>query len=569
MDDMIYNIVKKNNVIGKGSFGKIYYHPSSYPNYIVKKMKKYNNYGNDFILNNLKELWWYSLISKYDLNINNNSIDVNNITNINFSNIPKMLDYNIDSDYIYLLIEYKGSSIYSLIKEVRETKQKKEQGSDDRQNIDTSENYIELLKLIPLIIYSCSKVFMQLHYANIRHGDITFSNILYNKNEKDLLKKVSIIDWGSLVFSKLILNNYNQCATEFMAPELSNNIDEIECINEIPSIKSDIFSLGVVIFYILDPNKYFLLSFEKYIKESIMIDSQYETLDDIIKEIIKKYEHINIEKYVDKRIFYLVKKMLDTNVNTRIDVDSLYMDELFTKYRDQEQRSDLSPERPIQASTGQDQQNFDKYFLKNILRKREPVEFDNFKNILTEQTYNYLKKFRTRIINNVKNSKYYKLIDTRIILMPTLQLFYTYLNKMFKSNNEMRFSSLNNLTCFKQSDFGQCISSENDNTLKNINHYIISFLCCIKWIDIISNDDITIFHLYEYYTHLYNLLSKSFPESICLDLLNFGTYFDLTFYNIFKKTEGNILSYPYFMDFKYNYLNNSDIKKILMNSEKL
>ena len=77
-------------------------------------------------------------------------------------------------------------------------------------------------------------------------------------------------------------------------------------------------------------------------------------------------------------------------------------------------------------------------------------------------------------------------------------------------------------------DFGQSISSENENNL-NINHYTISFLCCIKWIDILSNDDITIFHLYEYYTHLYNLLSKSFPQSILLDLLNFGTYFDLTF----------------------------------------
>lgn len=107
MDDMIYNIVKKKNVIGKGSFGKVYYHPESYPNYVVKKIKKYNNYGNDFILNNIKELWWYSLISKYDLNINNNSIDINNITNTNFSNIPKMLDYNINSDYIYILINYK------------------------------------------------------------------------------------------------------------------------------------------------------------------------------------------------------------------------------------------------------------------------------------------------------------------------------------------------------------------------------------------------------------------------------------------------------------------------------
>ena len=537
---MIFNIVKKNNVIGKGSFGKVYYHPQSYPNYIVKKMKKYNNSENDFILNNLKELWWYSLISKYDLNINNNSIDINNINNINFSNIPKMLDCDINSDYIYILIEYKGSSVYSLIKEVRENKEqeihKEKEVQCIEQNVHLSEKHIELLKIIPLIIYSCSKIFMQLHYANIRHGDITFSNIMYNKNENDLLKRVSIIDWGSLVFSKLILNNYNQCTTEFMAPELDNdNTYEIDFINEIPSIKSDIFSLGIVILYILDTNKYFLLQFEKYIKDSIMVDSQYEILNNIIQEIIKNYQHVNIEHYVNKRIFYLLQKMLDTNINTRIDIDSLYMDELFTKYREQES-------------------NFDKYFLKNILRKRELVDFDNFKNILIDQTYNYLKKFKSRIINNLRNSKYYKLLDTRIILMPSLQLFYTYLNKMCKSNS---------LT-----DFGQSISSENENNL-NINHYTISFLCCIKWIDILSNDDITIFHLYEYYTHLYNLLSKSFPQSILLDLLNFGTYFDLTFYNIFNKTEGNILTYPYFMDFKYDYLNHSDVKKILINSETL
>ena len=552
MDDMIYNIVKKKNVIGKGSFGKVYYHPESYPNYVVKKIKKYNNYGNDFILNNIKELWWYSLISKYDLNINNNSIDINNITNTNFSNIPKMLDYNINSDYIYILIEYKGSSIYSLIKEVRENK-KQENGQELQsieQNVYLTEKYIEILKIIPLIIYSCSKIFMQLHYANIRHGDITFSNIMYNQKEKDLLKRVSVIDWGSLVFSKLILNNYNQCATEFMAPELYNdndNVDEIEFTNETPSIKSDIFSLGVVILYILDPNKYFLLQFEKYIKDSIIVYNQYETLDEIIKKIIEKYQHIDIEKYVDKRTFYLLKKMLDINVNTRIDIDSLYMDELFTKYRQQE------PE-------------FDKYFLKNILRKREPVETDNLKNILIDQIYNYLKNFRTRIIKNSRNSKYYKLLDTRVILMPSLQLFYTYLNKMCGSNKG-NISCLDNFSCLKHTEIGKLTSSEN-NTLKNINHYIISFLCCIKWIDILSNDDITIFHLYEFYTNLYNLLSKSFPESICLDLLNFGTYFDLTFYNIFKKTEGNILSCPYFMDFKYNYLNHSDIKKMLTTTDK-
>ena len=142
--------------------------------------------------------------------------------------------------------------------------------------------------------------------------------------------------------------------------------------------------------------------------------------------------------------------------------------------------------------------------------------------------------------------------------MPSLQLFYSYLNKMNK--NESNTSCLDKI-CIKYTDFKNI-------TLQNINHYIISFLCCIKWIDILFNDDITIFHLHEYYSHLYTLFSKSFPQSILLDLVNFGTFFDLTFYNIFQKMDGIILTYPYFMDFKYDYLNHNDIKKMLISAEK-
>jgi hypothetical protein len=153
----------------------------------------------------------------------------------------------------------------------------------------------------------------------------------------------------------------------------------------------------------------------------------------------------------------------------------------------------------------------------------------------------------------MSNSKYYKLIDTRTILTPTLQLFYSYLNKISNNiNDDNNISSLDN---YKK------------NILQNINHYIISFLCCIKWIDIVFNDDITIINLHNYYCYLYKLLSNSFPESICLELINFSTYFDLTFYNIFEKMNGIILTYPSFMDFKYDYLSHSDIKRNLMTSE--
>lgn len=514
MEDTIFNIIKENNVIGKGSFGKIYYNPKSFPNYVVKRMKKYNNYGNNFILNNVKELWWYSLISKHDNYDDSELLNIDNINlnNINTDNIPKLLNYHIDSNYIYLLLEYKGISLHNLIKDIC------------INDID-KERYIETIKLIPMIIYTCSKIFLQLHNANMRHGDITISNIMYNKKENDKFKQISIIDWGSFVFSKLTINNYNQCAPEFMAPELDSNSYYNTHLIETPSIKSDIYSLGLVILYILDPSKNIGKYIDQYIKESEMFDDVSNLIDEMIIFIKNKYQNVNIEQYIDERIFYILKKMLDINTNTRIDIESLYMDELFSNYRKQELK-------------------FNPHYIKNILRDNKPVHFDEFQNILIEQTYNYLKIFKSKTFKN-KNSKNFKLFDTRIILMPTVQLFYKLMehNKLHKNNQQ-----------------------------NTINYYIISYLCCLKWIDIIFNDDISIYHLFELYVDLYPLFSKILNKSIVLDLVNFTTFFDLTFYNIFNifyKNSNNIVIYPYLMDYKHDYIDYSEIKKMLLDIDHL
>jgi hypothetical protein len=515
MEDTIFNIIKYNNIIGKGSFGKIYYNPKIFPNYVVKKIKKYNNFGNNFILNNVKELWWYSLISKHD------SYD----NSINSNNIPKLINYHINSDNIYLLIEYKGISLYNLTKDTY---------TNVSNNID-KDKYIKTIKLIPMIIYTCSKIFLQLYNANMRHGDITISNIMFNKNENDEFKQISIIDWGSIVFSKLNINNCNQCALEYIAPELDKN--SYEFFNNIPSIKSDIFSLGCVILYILDPLKTIKKYFDNYMKESECLDDISNLMDEMIEHIkIQHKEIINDEtlsQTLDERVFYLLKKMLNINTNTRIDIESLYMDQLFDEYRKKESI-------------------FNQYHIKNILRINQPIHSDNYKNILVEETYNYLKMFKT---NNLKKkySKQFKLFDTRIILTPALQLFYKFINYY--------------------NDYSK-IHQENDtnNTYKsnNINYYIISYLSCIKWIDILFNDDITIYHLFELYTHLYNLFSSIMQKSIVLDLVNFTTFFDLTFYNIFKKfynESENIIIYPYLLDYKYVCVDYSDIKKNLLTTD--
>lgn len=492
--NIIYDIINNNNIIGNGSFGKIYYYPEFYPFYVVKKMEKYNIYGNNLISNNTKELWWYSLISKYY----NNDI---------LNNVSKLIEYNVDSDYIYLLLEYKGISIYSILKNII--------------NNNDKETYIEMLKNIPIIIYSCSKLFRQLHYTNLRHGDITTSNIMFNKNETNELNKISIIDWGSIVFSKLTINNYNQCAYPFVPPELNENLSCCESRYLIPSIKSDIFSLGLVILHILDPSRNFTDSIDNYIKNFDIFN--YEIIDNIINDVIKtNIFNIDIKHYVNERVFYLLSKMLELNLNTRIDIDSLYMDELFSKYRNE--------------------QITDKYYLKNILKLNTQINFDCFKNILVENTYNILKIFKCKLIKNLKNSKFFKYIDTQIILIPSIKLFYTYINKIIYT------------------DCKYCLFKNN-----NLNHYIISFLCCIKLIDIIFNDDISIYYLFDFYNHLYNIFSKNKHDNISLlNLINFTVFFDLTFYNIFKMLDGIILDYPYYFDIKYEHINFSDIKTLLI-----
>lgn len=495
--NIIYDILNHNNIIGKGSFGKIYYYPELYPHYIVKKMNKYNIHGNNLISNNTKELWWYSLISKYkDSDILNN--------------IPKLINYNVDTDDIYLLLEYKGNSIYSITKHII--------------NENDKETYIEMLNNIPLIIYSCSKIFRLLHYTNLRHGDITTSNIMFNKNETNELNKTSIIDWGSIVFTKLTINNYNQCAYNFVSPELNDNLSEYEIIHNIPSIKSDIFSLGLVILHILDPSKKFLDIIDKYIKN--FDNFNYNSIDDILNNIISSnYFNVNVKQHVNDRVFYLLSKMLELNVNTRIDIDSLYMDELFNKFRNNEY--------------------VDKFFLKNLLKLNIQIPVDCFKNLLVENTYDFLKMFKSKLIKNLKNSNFFRYIDTRIILLPSIKLFYTYINKII--DNKCK-----NCVIFKNS---------------NLNHYIISFLCCIKLIDIIFNDDISIYCLFDFYNILHPIFSRTSDEkNSLLNLINFTIFFDLTFYNIFKTVNCLILDYPFTFDLKYEHINFSDIKKMLISS---
>jgi serine/threonine protein kinase len=365
----------------------------------------------------------------------------------------------------------------------------------------------------------------------MRHGDLTISNILI-KEQSNSEPLVSLIDWGSFVFNKTINSIYNQCAPDFVSPELQNSPKYTcsnKCLENLISIKSDIYSLGLVVLYLLDPTYSFKKYMDKYIYDSKINDYQHYILENILNSIKIKYDYIS--EHVGDRVFFILSKMLENNINMRIDIDTLFMDELFTKYRIKEKI-------------------FNKFTLRNILKKNNTFKVDFFKNLFVNCTYDFLKKYKTR--------DFKPLLDTRIILLPSVKLFYNYLTtiNIIDSNNINQIVDTNYKNNINKVTF----------KLSNINHYIISFLCCIKWIDIIINDDISVYYLYEYYIKLYKLFSKQFSESLILDITNFLTMFDLTFFLIFEKTK-NIFTYPDLMDFKYECISHTDVKKIMLSSD--
>ena len=99
------------------------------------------------------------------------------------------------------------------------------------------------------------------------------------------------------------------------------------------------------------------------------------------------------------------------------------------------------------------QSNDTTFQVKIVYKTGETMMTGTFrdKNLLVENTYNFLKMFKCKLIKNLKNSKFFKYIDTQIILIPSIKLFYTYINKIIYS------------------DCKDCLFKNN-----NLNHYIVS-----------------------------------------------------------------------------------------------
>lgn len=479
-EKILQSIVCKNHLIGKGSFGKVYISPD-YPTYVVKKMKKFTNFHCQFLGNNWKELWWTQLVSQHP-------------KPTEVCNYPKLLFYTANDEYLFLLLENKGYSIYQHIRDIVETQDKQQQ----------TQKYEKLLMIIPVIIFLVGKVLYQLYHCRMRHGDITSSNIVIDTNQS-FPNNVTVIDWGSVMFTKVKNSILNQCALDFSPPELCRK-DQYE---NVPSIKNDIFSLGLVILSILDIHLQLKDDVKLYMKTSL--ENEIEAGKILHSMMNKLQQNEQITRYVSNRVFIILEQMLQFKIENRISIESLYYDCLFSSFRNFPQCSN----------------EIDRTLIRNFFHFPSVSLSDRYKNLITQELYQLLKQYKD------SNAKH--LYDSRLILVPVLQLFYRFIH----------------------------LSTEK----KCINHFTVCLIASLKWIDIVLNDELSIRVLYNFYKHLFDLLENDFDKSVVLDFVNFSVHLDILFFKIFNSFNGNILNYPYIMDIECSKVSFHSLKKIILQSD--
>jgi len=339
---------KKSNYLAEGTYGCVI-SPSF--DCINKKIKR-NTVAKLFINNNdyQKEI----LIN----NIMNKIID-------KYNNFTIKMISNCELDENYLEYLHKNVDNFSNCKNIKKKKENKvyqiifENGGLDLEtymiNYQNNMNVNYLLNQIIKIMFGIKFL---IHY-NILHGDIKVNNLLFNG------KKLSLIDFGFAQTIKNFYNNYNfkwmiKNYIYYYPPEMQlfallndNNINK-------KNIKFNSLSLLKYLKQDIKDNKYIFNKYPKYFNEikkiNLFIKTQTESfylklknnkipnISDHYNELAKKidiyqlgiviyliiiytfiFKSSEIEK-IPIDIFKIIKKMIDPDPFTRIDIDTLIIE---------------------------------------------------------------------------------------------------------------------------------------------------------------------------------------------------------------------------------------------------
>ena len=244
-----------------------------------------------------------------EISVENIKNEANILSKFNCNNIVKYYDSYLDKDKFYILMEYcDGQNLRDFI------------------NINNKNNeLIEENILYNIIIQICIGI-KEIHNKNIIHRDLKPENIFMNdKNE------IKIGDFG---ISKYFGTNKEYTKTlkkagsiEYLAPEI--------LIDGIYNEKSDMYSLGCIIYELFNLSKYYIDNLIHKIKK---IDSNIynKKWQEIINSLLQKNynKRMNINKVYDIilneiKINELENEINNININNEINNKNIIIGEIF------------------------------------------------------------------------------------------------------------------------------------------------------------------------------------------------------------------------------------------------
>ena len=244
-----------NEYIGRGTFSKVYKgYEKGYENkfYAIKKIYK-------------------KIEKKYMKYID---LEINIMHKLNHKNIIKLYDTIYTEKYIFLVLELCDTDLHSYI-------------HDDTNNLNENEIKYIVKQIIEGIKYIMDN--------NIVHRDLKPHNILINKN-----KEIKICDFGFAKEFKNTLLSDTVCGSPlYMAPEILN------CQKY--NIKSDIWSLGIIMYEMLMKNHPF----------------KADNISDLINKINNNKPILLNTKYSDKCKNF-VYSLLEVDYSNRLDWDDVF-----------------------------------------------------------------------------------------------------------------------------------------------------------------------------------------------------------------------------------------------------
>ena len=268
----IWEEYKKISLIDENSFSKVY--------------KAKNKITNQYVA--IKE------IEKSKINIQNFSTQIENWKKLKSENIVEIIDKFETKDYYYLIMELCYISL------------------DDYLKIRKDPLSIEEIKELLLELNKC---FKEMKEKKIIHKNLKLSNILLSLNKSNINKICfKLSDFG-------LSNFVNEYKTNNMSSNGSSNTISPEILKgeeNLISDKSDIWSLGIIIYYMLFKeypyNEYQIINHSESNQELKPINNIL--LDNLIKRMLIKNinERISWEEYFElyktfKRFYWLLSYM--------------------------------------------------------------------------------------------------------------------------------------------------------------------------------------------------------------------------------------------------------------------